>query len=113
MMRPRRGHPLWYAYLLHRVSGVILALFLPVHLWVMSTALRAPDTLNTVLAFAEYPAVKAAEFGLVFLLALHAFGGLRLLAFEWAPWSGPQKTLAASAGAAALFLSGLFLLRVV
>ncbi|MEM9735605.1 MAG: succinate dehydrogenase, partial [Pseudomonadota bacterium] len=28
-MKPARGHPLWYAYLLHRLSGLGLALFLP------------------------------------------------------------------------------------
>ena len=43
------------------------------------------------------PLVKFAEFGLVFLLAVHLFGGLRLLALEFLPWRDWQKTLAASA----------------
>ena len=34
-----RAHPLWYAYILHRVSGLLLALFLPAHFYVLSLAL--------------------------------------------------------------------------
>jgi fumarate reductase subunit D len=112
-MRPARAHPLWQAYLLHRVSGVALAVFLPLHFWMLSYALTAPETLNRFLSFAEHPVVKIAEFGLVFLLAVHAFGGLRLLAFEWLPWRTGQKTAAAAAVAGAFFLSGMFFLQVV
>ena len=39
--RPVRGHALWYVHILHRVSGVALALFLPLHFWVLSLALSA------------------------------------------------------------------------
>jgi fumarate reductase subunit D len=57
--------------------------------------------------------VKLAEFGLVFLLAVHFFGGLRLMALEWLPWSAPQKTMAAAAVAAAFLLSTTFFLRAI
>jgi len=112
-MRPARAHPLWLAYILHRVSGILLCLFLPVHFWVLSYALNHPEKLNQFLSFAEQPIVKLAEFGLVFLLAVHAFGGLRLIALEWLPWPAPQKSLAAAAVAGAMALSGLFFLQVI
>lgn len=112
-MRPPRAHPLWLAYILHRVSGLLLVLFLPAHFLVLSLALTAPDRLDGFLAFAENPLVKAAELGLVFLLAVHVFGGLRLLALEFLPWTGAQKTLAAGAVGLAVFLSATFALRVV
>lgn len=112
-MRPARAHPLWLAYVLHRVSGVVLALFLPLHFWVLSFALTQPEKLNQFLSFSEQPIVKASEFGLVFLLSVHAFGGLRLMAMEWLPWTGPQKTLAAGALGGSLLISGAFLLQVV
>jgi fumarate reductase subunit D len=57
------------------------------------------------------PLVKIAEFGLVFLLAVHFFGGLRLLALENMPWSNRQKNYAAIAVAAAFFVATGFLLR--
>ena len=52
-MRPPRAHPLWLAFVLHRVSGVLLALFLPLHFWVLSLALTQPEQLNQFLSFTE------------------------------------------------------------
>lgn len=112
-MRPARAHPLWLAFVLHRVSGLVLALFLPLHFWVLSLALTHPERLNQFLNFTDQPVVKAAEFGLVFLLAVHIFGGLRLMAMEWLPWSAPQKSLAAGAVGLAFLISGMFFLQVV
>ena len=108
-----RSHPLWFAYLLHRVSGLGLALFLPAHFYILSKALTQPEALDQFLHFAENPLVKIAEFGLVFGLAVHMFGGLRLLALEWLPWTGKQKTLAAAALAASFFISGTFFLQAI
>jgi len=113
MIRPPRPHPLWLAYMLHRISGLCLALFLPAHFYVLSLALSQPTRLDAVLGWAEQPLVKVAEFGLVFLLAVHIFGGLRLIALEWLPWSGRQKTLAAASVALALLLSGTFLMQAI
>ena len=39
MIKPHRNHPLWYAYIVHRLSGVGLALFLPAHFYVLGLAL--------------------------------------------------------------------------
>ena len=108
-----RAHPLWLAYVAHRLSGLGLALFLPLHFWVLSLALTDPAALDGFLAFTDNPAVKLAEFGLVFLLAVHMFGGLRLLAMEWLPWSAPQKTLAAGAAAASFLVATLFFLQAI
>ena len=108
-----RAHPLWLAYILHRLSGLALALFLPLHFWVLAMAITDPARLDGFLKLTENGAVKLAECGLVFLLAVHMFGGLRLIALEWLPWSAPQKTLAATAAAASLLIATLFLLRAI
>ena len=113
MIRPHRTHPLWFAYLLHRLSGLGLALFLPAHFYVLSLAVTKPERLDGLLHWADNPAVKLAEFGLVFLLAVHMFGGLRLLALEWLPWSDRQKTLAAAAVALAALIATTYFLRAV
>ncbi len=39
MIRPHRSQPLWYAFILHRLSGIGLALFLPLHFYVLGLAL--------------------------------------------------------------------------
>ncbi|MCP5037706.1 MAG: succinate dehydrogenase, cytochrome b556 subunit [Rhodobacteraceae bacterium] len=113
MIQPHRKHPLWFAHILHRLSGLALALFVPVHFFVLSKAVTNPAALDGFLHWAESPLVKLAEFGLVFLLAVHIFGGLRLLALEFLPWSGPRKTLAAGAVAAGFLISVTFLLRAI
>ncbi len=109
MIRPHRSHPAYWAFLLHRLSGVTLALFLPVHFLVLGTAVEAA-ALDALLAWTEAPLAKLAESGLVVLLAVHLAGGLRLLALEFLPWSNRQKGLIALASGLALAAGGLFLL---
>ena len=113
MIRPHRTHPLWYAFFLHRISGVLLALFLPAHFWVLSMALTGTARLDGFLSWTDLAIVKIAEFGLVFLLAVHFFGGLRLLALEMLPWTSRQKTLAAAAVGVSVLVSGTFFLQAV
>lgn len=84
----------WVA-IVHRVSGIALALFLPLHFWALSRALE----LDAFLAWTQQPLVKLAEWGIVIALAAHMAGGLRVLALELLPWRDWQKTLAAGAAA--------------
>ena len=110
IIRPHRSHPLWIAYFVHRLSGVCLALFLPAHFYVLGLALQGNAELDVFLHWTEIPIVKFAEVGLVFLLAIHIFGGLRLLAMEFLPWSPRQKTYAAMATALSFFVAcGFFM----
>ncbi len=108
-----RAHPLWLAYILHRLSGLGLALFLPFHFWVLALATTDPARLDGFLTLTQAGAVKLAEFGLVFLLAVHMFGGLRLMALEFLPWTPSQKTLAAGATALSFCVAMLFLLKAI
>ncbi len=85
----------YWAAIVHRVSGIALALFLPLHFWALSRALE----LDAFLAWTREPAVKLAEWGIVVALAAHLAGGLRVLALEFLPWQGWQKALAATAAA--------------
>lgn len=86
-----RNHPAYWAFVVHRVSGIGLALFLPVHFWALSQALRGEVALDAFLRFADAPLYKFAEWGLVVLLAAHLCGGLRVLVIEFLPWSGLRK----------------------
>ncbi|MCB8836257.1 succinate dehydrogenase [Aurantimonas sp. VKM B-3413] len=113
MIRPHRNHPLWLAFILHRISGLALALFLPAHFYVLSLALSDSARLDGLLSWTDLRIVKFAEFGLVFLLAVHVFGGLRLMALEFLPWSPGQKSLAAGTVALAFLISTGFFLRAV
>ena len=105
-----RRHTLWWAFLLHRISGLFLALFLPFHFLVLGLAIEGSARLDGFLAWTDAPLVKLAEMGLVFLLAVHMAGGLRLLALELLAWRSWQKTAAAVAVGFAVCVALLFLL---
>jgi fumarate reductase subunit D len=92
-----RSHPAWWAFLVHRLSGFALAVFLPLHFWALGQALEGGARLESFLRWTDRPLVKAAEWGIVVLLAAHTAGGLRLLALEFLPWRNWQKTLLALA----------------
>jgi fumarate reductase subunit D len=108
-----RRNLLWSAFLVHRLSGVCLALFLPLHFWVLSRALHDPAALEGFLKWTDLWYVKLGEYLLVFLLGAHFFGGLRLMAFEALPWSNRQKTFAALAFALSFISATLFLFSAV
>jgi len=76
-------------------------------------AMTDPAKLDGFLNMTNVGIIKLAEFGLVFLLAVHLFGGLRLMAMEWLPWSPSQKTMAAAAVAISLLIACLFFLQVI
>jgi len=97
-----RNHPGYWAFLVHRISGVLLAAFLPVHFFALGSALNGAAALDAFLDWTQLPIVKFAEWGIVLLLAAHLTGGLRLLALEFLPWRDSQKTLASVAAGVAL-----------
>ncbi len=107
-----RNHATWWAFALHRISGVALALFLPLHFQVLSLALDGEAMLEGALKWSEQPLVKLAETGLIVLLAAHLTGGVRLLALEFLPWRDGQKTLVAVSGGLPLACGLLFLINV-
>jgi fumarate reductase subunit D len=107
-----RNHPAYWAFLVHRGSGVLLSLFLPVHFWALGNALHGEAQLETFLRWSDQPAVKLAEVLLVVLLAAHMAGGLRLLALEFLPWRDWQKSLLAVAAGLTVVAGLAFLLNI-
>jgi fumarate reductase subunit D len=106
-----RAHRGFAAFVIHRVSGLLLALFLPLHFWALGTALEGAARLDSFLRWTDHPLVKAAELGLVVLLAAHLAGGVRLMLLEFGGWRDwQQRTLAATIGLA-LVAGLLFLLN--
>lgn len=107
----RRDHSPWWAFAVHRLSGVMLAMFLPVHFYVLSLAIEGEARLDGFLAWSDQPLVKLAEAGLIVLLAAHLTGGVRLLALEFLPWRDWQKTLVAVSGGLSIGAGLLFLVN--
>ncbi len=108
-----RNHPAYWAFIVHRSSGLLLALFLPLHFWALGQALHGAAALDSFLRWTEQPLMKFAETGLVLLLAAHMAGGLRLLALEFLDWREWQKTLLAAAAGVSLVAGLAFMLNLV
>ena len=102
----------WWAFAVHRTSGLALAIFLPAHFLVLGTALTGAAGLDATLAWTDGPLVKASEVALVFLLAAHLGGGLRLLFVEFGGFRPAwQPALIAFALAVATLCALLFALN--
>ena len=85
-----RRHAGYKAFLAHRISGLALAVFLPLHFLALGLALEGEAKLQQFMVFTDHPVVKVAEWGLVILLGLHLMLGLRLVVLELGPWKGPR-----------------------
>jgi fumarate reductase subunit D len=107
-----RSSPLWLAALVHRLSGLALAAFLPLHFLALGLAISGEARLEGFLRWTDQPWVKLSEGLLIAVLAVHLLGGLRLLALENLAWRGGQARLALFAVAAAMALAFLFLASV-
>jgi succinate dehydrogenase subunit D len=107
-----RGSVLWIAAMVHRISGLALAIFLPLHFLALGLAIDGEAKLDSFLRWSDQPLVKLAEGGLLFLLTIHLLGGLRVLVIENFDWRDGQKQLATIAAAISAIIAAIFIVRV-
>lgn len=116
MVKRVHRHKAYFAFLGHRISGLLLGIFLPIHFYVLGLALGQVDKLDGFLKFSELPGVKIAEWGLILLLAIHLGFGLRILVIEFVQWPTPASirlnwiswSVVFSVVIGAVFLAGVF-----
>ena len=95
------------AWLLHRLSGVALAVYLIPHFVSVNAARGGPAALDSELAGFASPLFAAAEYVLVLTVAFHLLNGLRIIAIDFLDLSRRQKLLfwLVMGGCAAVFLA--------
>jgi fumarate reductase subunit D len=111
MIRAARTHPGVWAALAHRLSGLMLALFLPFHFLALGLAIEGEAELDAFLQWSEQPLVKFGEWGLVVLLSVHLAFGLRVLAIEFLSWPGHLKQMIGAGAGGALLVGVIFLMN--
>lgn len=111
MTHAHRNHPTYWAFIIHRLSGLALAIFLPLHLYVLGLALSESAAFTDFISWSNTPTLKVLETGLVVFLAAHLTGGLRLLALEFLDWRNGQKTMVAASVGISLCVGLVFLLN--
>lgn len=113
MKLSHRDHPNYWAFVVHRCSGVLLALFLPIHFQVLYSGIKDADQFDAFLDWTHMPLVKTAETLLILLLSAHLMGGLRLLAIEFLPWREGQKKIVSLTVGFSLMVTLMYLLNAV
>ena len=106
MMRASHQQRGFLAAMIHRLSGIVLAIFLPLHFLALATALNGAPALDSFLALTRQPLIAALEFGIVVALALHITLGLRVLAIEFFDFR-EQTLVPLAVCTAAVFAVGL------
>ena len=78
-----RGREGMWSWVGHRITGVLIFVFLLVH--VLDTALVrvSPEAYNTVIETYKNPVVGLGEAGLVAAVLFHAFNGIRIMLVDF------------------------------
>lgn len=74
-----------WSWVLHRLTGIGVVLFLALHVIDTSWAVFYPDLYVKAIAAYQSPVFTIGEFGLVFAVVYHAFNGLRIAIFDNKP----------------------------
>lgn len=72
----------WWAWMLQRVTGVALILYLLTHIGVLSTAVVGEKTFDDVLAFLQTPAFVALDLLLLAAVVYHMANGIRVILLD-------------------------------
>ena len=100
-----RGQSGMWAWLLHRVTGVAVLLFLLVHIVDITMLGFGPTVYNNALNVFSYPVVRVVSLGLVAAVMYHSFNGLRITLIDFWP-NGAKHQRIMWAGVLVLTLAG-------
>ena len=110
-MRYRGAIGQW-SWLLHRLSGIGVVLFLTIHVIDTSWVVFYPGLYEEAIKTYQSPLFTLGEFALVAAVVYHALNGLRIAFFDYRPalWRHQGRAAFAVLGGSALLLTPVFLL---
>ena len=80
-----KGHEGQYSWLVHRITGVAIILFLFAHVVDTAVVGWGPNAYNRVVAVYENPFVRLLELGLVAAVISHSLNGLKIILIDFFP----------------------------
>lgn len=88
-----RGAVGQWSWVMHRLTGLGVVLFLTLHVIDTSWAVFYPELYVRAIAAYQSPLFTLGEFGLVFAVVYHAYNGLRIIIFDFKPqwWRHQQE----------------------
>ncbi|MET0978870.1 MAG: succinate dehydrogenase, cytochrome b556 subunit [Paeniglutamicibacter terrestris] len=84
-----RGHEGMWSWVGHRVTGVVIFLFLLVHVLDTSLVRVSPGAYDAIMGTYKNPLMALGETALVAAIVFHAFNGLRLILVDF--WKSGTK----------------------
>jgi succinate dehydrogenase / fumarate reductase cytochrome b subunit len=78
-----RWHAGFIAWLLHRVTGVALALYLMTHIWVISNLAGGPAAFDATMKFLHGLLFRLLEVGLLATVLFHTINGARIILLDY------------------------------
>ena len=81
------------AWTLQRVTGVLLLLYLFLHVHTIGKLSQGPEAFNDAIATFRSPIFKCLEIGLLGVVVLHAFNGIRITIVDLGLGGGKQRQL--------------------
>jgi len=88
-----RLHPGYIAWLLHRITGIGLALYIFTHILVIHNISRGKEAFNQVMAVVQTPIFHLLEIGLLACVVFHGLNGIRVVLIDYgsAAEKGPHR----------------------
>lgn len=77
-----RWHVGTLAWILHRITGLLLIFYLVLHIWVTHHISQGPEGFNRVMKAVQSPIFLLLEIGLLACVLYHALNGLRIIVVE-------------------------------
>ena len=87
-----RGLGVW-AFWLHRITGLLIAFYLLLHILVISTVLASTGSFDAAMVTLKAPIFVLLEMGLIGSILLHGLNGVRIVMFDLGYGIKRQKEL--------------------
>lgn len=81
------------SFVLRRFTGVVLVMYLLLHIWVIGSSMSGAGEFNDKMNFLQTDLFKIAEIALLAAVIYHAFDGVRLLMVNWFKITDKRKSI--------------------
>ena len=89
---PGRGLGMW-AFWLHRLTGLLIAFYLLLHILVISTVVAGAGSFDAAMSTLKAPIFVLLEMGLIATILIHGLNGLRIVLFDFGIGVKQQKAI--------------------
>lgn len=82
-----------YAFWIHRITGILITLFLFLHIWTLSSVFRGKDAYDYAISKFDTRFGYAFQYALLLIVAAHLLNGIRITIVDFCQITRSQKKL--------------------